>query len=289
MPSTVIAGVDVVSIPGLTIKEFHGGVSTKDSTLSAVHETITVEPGSGSSSTNNPWRCPEFTEYILMIRGEAHVEYGDGEKATIVVAAGSGIYLPKGCRVRVNYPGAAEHIAICLPAFSPDTEHPEPPEGATPTTLAHRIQNYLDLSPTLFTSVDVVKAPTLTITEYFGNVASQDPTFSACISKVDEPCSEAWQRPTFAEWVLVLSGVLHLEHEGENGTETTVVPAGSGVFLAADERVKWVWPEACTYVPICVPAFTPDGCRREPEEGSAKDADPETMAELHKLHEEAHS
>lgn len=285
MPSTVIAGVDVVSIPGLTIKEFHGGVSTNDSTLSAVHETITAEPSSGSSSTNNPWRCPEFTEYILMIRGEAHVEYGDGKNATIAVAAGSGIYLPKGCRVRVNYPGAAEHIAICLPAFSPDTEHPE---GATPATKtsAHRIP---DLRPTLVTSVDVVKAPTLTITEYFGNVASQDNSFSACVSKVDEPCREAWQRPTFAEWVMVLSGVLHLEHEGEKGTETTIVPAGSGVFLAADERVKWVWPEACTYVPICVPAFTPDGCRREPEEGSAKDTDPETMAELHKLHEEANT
>ena len=80
--------------------------------------------------------------------------------------------------------------------------------------------------------------------------------------------------------MLVLSGVLHLEHAGG----TTVVPAGSGVFLVANERVKWVWPEACTYVPICMPAFTPDGCRREPEEGSAKDADPETMAKLHKLH-----
>lgn len=277
MPSTVIAGVDVVSIPGLTIKEFHGGVSTKDSKLSAVHETITIEPS--SSNNNNPWRCPEFTEYILMIRGVAHVEHGsdDDGNATIVVEAGNGIYLPKGCRVRINYPSFAELVAICLPAFSPDTEYREEEGKATPAP-AHRTVD----TPTLVTSVDVVKAPALTITEYFGNVASKDDSLSACVSKVDEPCSEAWQRPEFAEWVLVLSGVLHLEHaEG-----TTVVPAGSGVFLAADERVKWVWPEACTYVPICVPAFTPDGCRREPEEGSAKDADPETMAELHKLHEQ---
>lgn len=267
MPSNVVAGVNVVSIPGLTIKEFHGGVATKDSKLSAVQEIITAP------SMANPWRCPEFTEYILMISGEAHVEHGSAGK-TEIVKKGCGVYLPKGCRVRVNYPGPAEAIAICLPSFSPEIEHRE--EGETVATVAHKT----DTTPTLVKSVDVVKAPALTITEYFGNVASKDGSLSACVAKVDESCSEAWQRPEFAEWVLVLSGVLHLEHaEG-----TTVVNAGSGVFLEANERVKWVWPGACTYVPICMPAFTPDGCRREPEEGSAKDADPDTMAELHKLH-----
>lgn len=275
MSLSVFAGIDVVSIPGLTIKEFHGGVSTKDSKLSSVHETITM-------SNNNPWRCPEFTEYILMIRGEAHVEHGsencnddeaDGKKVT-VVKAGNGVYLPKGCRVRVNYPGPAELVAICLPAFSPETEHRE--EEGTAAPLAHATVS----TPTLVKSVDVVKAPALTITEYFGNVASKDDSLSACVANVKEPCSDAWQRPEFAEWVLVLSGVLHLKH----ADGTAVVPAGSGVFLAANERVKWVWPEACTYVPICIPAFTPDGCRREAEEGSAKDADPKTMVELQKLH-----
>jgi len=269
MPSTVVSGVNVVEIPGLTIKEFHGGVSTKNARLSAVQEIVT-EPSVG------PWRCPEFEEYILVTVGEAHVDHGtDGGRAQVVVKAGCGVYLPKGCRVRVNFPGPAEVVAICLPAFSPAIEHCE--EGETNAVVpAHKT----DSAPKLFQSVDVVKAPALTITEYFGNVASKDANFSACVSKVDEPCSEAWQQPEFAEWVLVLNGILHLEHaEG-----TTIVPAGSGVFLAANERVKWVWPESCTYVPICIPAFTPDGCRREPEEGSAKDADPETMAELHKLH-----
>jgi len=269
MPSNVVAGVNVVSIPGLTIKEFHGGVATKDSKLSAVQEIITAP------SMANPWRCPEFTEYILMIAGEAHVEHGSNGK-TEIVKKGCGVYLPKGCRVRVNYPGPAEAIAICLPSFSPEMEHREEGETAATVVPSHKT----DTAPTMVKSVDVVKAPALTITEYFGNVASKEGSLSACVAKVDESCSEAWQCPEFAEWVLVLSGVLHLEHaEG-----TTVVNAGSGVFLEANERVKWVWPGACTYVPICMPAFTPEGCRREPEEGSAKDADPDTMAELHKLH-----
>jgi len=266
MPSGVVAGVEVVAIPGLTIKEFFGNLATKDATLSAVHEKIT-EP-----SMSNPWRCPEFTEYIFMMEGEAHVEHNGG---TIVVKAGAGVYLPAGCRVRVNQPGPAELIAVCLPAFSPDSEHRQEGEIA-PTGPAHATET----APTLVTAVDVVKAPALTITEFFGNVSSQDPNLSACVAKVGEPCSEAWQKPEFAEWVLVLSGMLHLEH----ADGITKVPAGSGVFLAANERVKWVWPEPCTYVPICMPAFTPDGCRRESEEGSAKDVDPQTMANLHELH-----
>lgn len=266
MPSAVTSSVEVVAIPGLTIAEFFGGVATKDGTLSAVHEKIT-EP-----SMSNPWRCPEFTEYILVKEGEAHVEHNGG---TVVVKVGSGVHCPAGCRVRVNFPGPAEIVAICLPAFSPATEHRE--EGEAPAAApAHAT----DTAPTLFPSVDVVKAPTLTITEFFGNVSSKDCNLSACVAKVDEACSEAWQKPEFAEWVLVLSGKLQLEH----ADGITEVPAGSGVFLAANERVKWVWPEPCTYVPICMPAFTPDGCHREAEEGSAKDADPQTMANLESLH-----
>merc|ERR1712232_578146 len=201
----------------------------------------------------------------------AHVDHTDG---TLIAKAGEGIYFPAGCRVRVNFPGKAELVAICLPAFSPDTEHRQ--EGDNAASPSHATASI----PTRVASVDVVKAPALTITEFFGNVANQDSKLSACVAKVGDPCSEAWQQPEFAEWVLVLSGTLHLEHSAG----ITKVPAGSGVFLAANERVKWVWPEACTYVPICMPAFTPDGCRREPEEGSAKDVDPQTMAKLHELH-----
>jgi len=264
MPSEVRAGVEVVAIPGLTITELFGNMATKDATLSAVHEKNT-EP-----SMSNPWRCPEFTEYILVVKGEAHVEHSAG---TVVVKTGCGVYLPAGCRVRVNIPEPSELVAICLPAFSPQTEHREEGETAPP---AHTTK----AAPVLVTAVDVVKAPALTITEFFGNVSSADSTMSACVAKVDEACSEAWQAPEFAEWVLVLSGTLHLEH----ADGITKVPAGSGVFLAANERVKWVWPEPCTYVPICMPAFTPDACRREAEEGSAKDVDAQTMARLHELH-----
>lgn len=286
MPSSVNKAVEVVSIPGLTIKEYHGGASTSETKLSAVHEIISESTTSTTKGNESiPWRCPEFSEYILVVEGEAHIEnVYDGSPRMTVVMAGCGVYLPKGCRVRVSYPGPTEIVAICLPAYSPETEHveKEQKEGDAASTDADTAKpaHKTDSAPTLVKSVDVVKAPTLTITEYFGNVASSNSTLSACVAKVVEPCSEAWQCPEFAEWVLVLHGTLHLQH----ADGTTIIPAGSGVYLEANERVKWVWPEACTYVPICMPAFTPDGCWREQEEGSAKDADPETLAELHKLH-----
>mmetsp|Transcript_36806 Transcript_36806/g.43976 ORF Transcript_36806/g.43976 Transcript_36806/m.43976 type:complete len:319 (+) Transcript_36806:69-1025(+) len=295
MPSKVVAGVTVVSTPGLTITEYHGGASTNDSNLSAVHEVIT-----STTPTLNPWRCPEFTEYILMIEGEAHIEHNnnnntnsddktpastDDNDATtttelIIVPAGSSIYLPAGCRVRVNYPSTAELIAICLPAYSPDTEHPEPTTTTT-TTPAHATNTI----PTLHKSIPVVIAPTLTITEYIGSVASSHPTISACLAHVNTSTSDAWQSPIFREWVLVLHGTLHLQHGNDDGM-TTIVPAGSGVTLEEGERVKWVWPDegGCVYVPICVPAFSPEGCRREEEVGSAKDEDPGTMVGLKELH-----
>lgn len=268
MPSNVVGAVELVATAGFTMKEFFGNFSTKDGKLSATHEKF-IEP-----DTSLPWRCSDFTEYILLIAGESHVEHNNGK---VIVKAGTGVCLPAGCRLRITFPEPAEVVSICLPAISEVTYHAEgdieapAPAHATSTT------------PTLVDAVDVVKAPDLTITEFFGNVASKDGNLSACVAKVEKACSEAWQKPEFAEWVLVLSGTLHLEH----ADGVTKVPAGSGVFLAADERVKWLWPEPCTYVPICMPAFTPDGCRREPEEGSAKDADPQTMANLEALHEKA--
>jgi len=225
---------------------------------------------------SNAWRCPEFTEYILVSKGSVQVDHKGG---TLVAKAGEGIFFPAGCLVRVNLPEASELVAICLPAFSPDKEHRLEGDAMPSALPAHAT----DSQPSLVKSLDVVVAPALTITEYFGGVSSKDSEMSAVLAQVREPCSEAWQKPTFAEWVMVLTGTLHLEH----ADGVTKVPAGSGVFLAAEERVKWVWPEACTYVAICMPAFTPDGCRREPEEGSAKDADPQTMERLHDLHKGA--
>lgn len=134
----------------------------------------------------------------------------------------------------------------------------------------------------MYKAVDVVKTPALTITEYFGNVASSDPKLSACLATVTAPCEEAYQTPEFDEYVMVVSGEVHLLRGEE---EKVIVKEGEGVLLKAGERVKWTWPGPCKYVPICLPAFNPVNCHREEEAGAVKDA--EAMERLHKLHKAA--
>ena len=130
--------------------------------------------------------------------------------------------------------------------------------------------------------VAVVQAPDLTITEYIGNVASGTPAVSACVCEVRKATEEAYQCPEFDEYVMVLEGCVHLKHAGG----TTVVEAGKGAVLKAGVRVKWIWPGPCKYVPICLPAFTPENCGREDDGGShAKTS--ESMEELRQLHYKA--
>jgi len=130
--------------------------------------------------------------------------------------------------------------------------------------------------------VAVVQAPDLTITEFFGNVASGTPSLSACVAEVRRATEEAPQCPEFDELVLVLEGQVILEHAGG----TTAVDAGQGAMLKAGTRVKWIWPGPCKYVPICTPAFTPENCGRE-DDGGHHAKTSESMDALRQLHYKA--
>ena len=332
MPSSVIAGIPVVETTDVTITEYHGGLSTHETQLSAVHEQIRTR---NSSSSSSPWRCPDFDEYILVLKGEAQIEFGGRRPTTVTkeeeetipntknknktntvstyffrVTKQHGVFLPKGCRVRVTFPtvGITELVAICVPAFTPRLEHAETDRETTTAAAAtphippqlwtasksDRSSTTSMRIPEQVAAIEVVTAPELRITEYFGNVArlatttTTTTTLSACVAYVSQPCTEAWQCPDFAEWVLVLEGTLHLEHDVDTQRRTTVVPAGSGIYLRPHERVKWSWASTpCTYVAICSPAFTPHGCHREPTPGSAKEVDPTTMHDLTRWHDTA--
>jgi mannose-6-phosphate isomerase-like protein (cupin superfamily) len=69
-----------------------------------------------------PGQTPEFDEFTLVLRGTLHVETREG---TFDVHAGQGIAVSRGEWVRYSTPGAegAEYVAVCLPAFSPETVH----------------------------------------------------------------------------------------------------------------------------------------------------------------------
>jgi quercetin dioxygenase-like cupin family protein len=71
-----------------------------------------------------PGQRPEFEEYTLVLRGRLHVRHDGG---TLEVAAGQAVITHPGEWIQYSTPDeATEYIAVCLPAFSPQTVHRDP-------------------------------------------------------------------------------------------------------------------------------------------------------------------
>ncbi len=69
-----------------------------------------------------PAQRPEFDEYTVVLEGSLRVETDDG---VTVVAAGEAIIVSAMERVRYSTPEGAVYMAVCIPAFSPETVHRE--------------------------------------------------------------------------------------------------------------------------------------------------------------------
>jgi mannose-6-phosphate isomerase-like protein (cupin superfamily) len=97
------------------IEEYVGRVNSGDAGISVARM---VSP----EGWEEPGQRPEFDEYTLVLRGSLRVET---ESETLDVAAGQAIVAAAGEWVRYSspLPGGAEYVAICTPAFSPDTVH----------------------------------------------------------------------------------------------------------------------------------------------------------------------
>ena len=67
-----------------------------------------------------PGQTPEFDEFTVVLKGALQVET---KTETFIVKAGQAIIAHKGEWVRYSSPDpeGAEYVAICIPAFSPDT------------------------------------------------------------------------------------------------------------------------------------------------------------------------
>jgi mannose-6-phosphate isomerase-like protein (cupin superfamily) len=97
------------------IEEYFGRVNTGTTALSIAR--MQSPPG-----WLEPGQAPEFDEYTVVLRGCLQVSSRDG---SIDVRAGEAVMVRKGEWVRYGSPGpeGAEYVAVCLPAFSPDTVH----------------------------------------------------------------------------------------------------------------------------------------------------------------------
>ena len=67
-----------------------------------------------------PGQRPEFDEYTVVLEGAVHVEHEDG---VLVAEAGQAVHARAGEWIRYSTPDGARYVAVCLPAFSPDTVH----------------------------------------------------------------------------------------------------------------------------------------------------------------------
>jgi mannose-6-phosphate isomerase-like protein (cupin superfamily) len=97
------------------IEEYAGRVNSG-------HENVSVARMTSPEGWEEPGQRPEFEEVTVVIRGTVRVEFEGG---TMDVAAGQAVVTSPGEWVRYSTPqaGGAEYVAICLPAFSPDTVH----------------------------------------------------------------------------------------------------------------------------------------------------------------------
>ena len=95
------------------IDEYIGRVNSKTQTASVAHMR-------SPAGWEEPGQRPEFDEFTIVLKGRVRVKHDEG---TLEVQAGQAVIAYRGEWIQYSTPEGAEYIAVCLPAFSPDTVH----------------------------------------------------------------------------------------------------------------------------------------------------------------------
>jgi len=95
------------------IEEYVGRVNSGTASVSIAHMH-------SPAGWEEPGQAPDFDEFTVVLAGMLRVEHKGG---SMDVHAGQAVIAQRGEWVRYSTPGGAEYIAVCLPAFSPDTVH----------------------------------------------------------------------------------------------------------------------------------------------------------------------
>jgi mannose-6-phosphate isomerase-like protein (cupin superfamily) len=100
------------------IEEYAGRVNSG-------HANVSVARMVSPEGWLEPGQTPQFEEVTVVLRGLLRVEHDGG---ILDVRAGQAVIAHPGEWIRYSSPepGGAEYVAICLPAFSPDTVHRDP-------------------------------------------------------------------------------------------------------------------------------------------------------------------
>ncbi|HVO99589.1 MAG TPA: cupin domain-containing protein [Bryobacteraceae bacterium] len=113
MPRLIEVPTRIPVPQGKLLDEYIGRVNSGDSHVSIAHMR-------SPAGWSEPGQRPEFEEFTLVLSGEMVVEHESGMTR---VKAGQAIVANPGEWVRYSTPQGAEYVAICLPAFSPDSVH----------------------------------------------------------------------------------------------------------------------------------------------------------------------
>ena len=97
------------------IEEYIGRVNSQTSGISVAHMR-------SPEGWDEPGQTPQFDEYTLVLKGTLRVHHKNGQ---LDITAGQAVIAHSGEWIRYSspFPGGAEYVAVCLPAFSPETVH----------------------------------------------------------------------------------------------------------------------------------------------------------------------
>jgi mannose-6-phosphate isomerase-like protein (cupin superfamily) len=105
--------IEAVGNKPKVIREFFGRVNSAT-------ETLSLARMSSPAGWEEPGQRPQFDEYTLVLSGHMIVET-EGE--SIELRADQAVRTRAGEWIRYTTPEATEYVAICLPAFAPETVH----------------------------------------------------------------------------------------------------------------------------------------------------------------------
>jgi mannose-6-phosphate isomerase-like protein (cupin superfamily) len=117
MPELIAAAkrVPAAGTPTKTIDEYVGRANSQETAVSIAHMR-------SPAGWSEPGQRPAFDEYTVVLKGRLRVEHEGGQ---LDVRAGQAVVARRGEWVRYSTPEpeGAEYLAVCLPAFSPDSVH----------------------------------------------------------------------------------------------------------------------------------------------------------------------
>jgi len=95
------------------IDEYVGRVNSGTASVSVAHMR-------SPEGWEEPGQTPEFDEFTVVLRGSLLVRH---QRGVLEVRAGQAVVAHKGEWVQYSTPEETEYLAVCLPAFSPQTVH----------------------------------------------------------------------------------------------------------------------------------------------------------------------